>query len=306
MDEEFILIDRLDIIRKVVNKYGEDKFVLSFSGGKDSVILHHLLDLALPDNKIPRVFINTGIEYSEIVKYVKTHVSSDDRFSIIPPIMSLQKIFSHYGYPFKSKEHSQLVHMYQQNGFNNSVERYCNPPQERLRYGCPKILKYQFEGKCSLPISNECCNKLKKQPFATWQKENNKPFKLTGERVEEGGLRSSHGDCLVIDKGGQLKKFKPLNKVTSDWEDWFVKEYNIKLCSLYYEPYNFQRSGCRGCPYNIKARYDLAKLYTTDINEYKRTIAIWKPVYDEMIRIGYRIKKYPHEMSEKELGGLIK
>ena len=31
------------------------------------------------------------------------------------------------------------------------------------------------------------------------------------------------------------------------------------------------------------------------INEYKQCLHLWKPVYDEYIRIGYRLKKYPHE-----------
>ena len=38
----------------------ENNAYISFSGGKDSTILHYLIDLALPNNKIPRVFINTG------------------------------------------------------------------------------------------------------------------------------------------------------------------------------------------------------------------------------------------------------
>lgn len=62
-DNEFILFDRLEVIKNTIQKYGEEKFYLSFSGGKDSTVVHHLLDMALPDNKIPRVFCNTGIEY---------------------------------------------------------------------------------------------------------------------------------------------------------------------------------------------------------------------------------------------------
>ena len=71
MDNEFILFDRLEVIRKTIQEYGEENFYLSFSGGKDSTVVHHLLDMALPDNRIPRVFINTGIEYVDIVKFVK-------------------------------------------------------------------------------------------------------------------------------------------------------------------------------------------------------------------------------------------
>ena len=82
MDNELMLFDRLNIIRDTINKYGEENFYISFSGGKDSTILHHLIDEALPNNKIPRVFINTGIEYNDIVKFVREMADSDDRFII--------------------------------------------------------------------------------------------------------------------------------------------------------------------------------------------------------------------------------
>ena len=60
-EHELLLFDRLEIIKSTVNKYGEENFYISFSGGKDSTMLHYLVDKAIPDNKIPRVFINTGI-----------------------------------------------------------------------------------------------------------------------------------------------------------------------------------------------------------------------------------------------------
>lgn len=70
-DNELLLFDRVNVIKDTINKYGENNFYLSFSGGKDSTILHYLIDMALPNNKIPRVFINTGIEYTAIVEFVK-------------------------------------------------------------------------------------------------------------------------------------------------------------------------------------------------------------------------------------------
>ena len=68
-ENEFILQDRLGVIRDTINKYGEENFYISFSGGKDSTVVHNLVDMALPGNRIPRVFINTGIEYNAIVKF---------------------------------------------------------------------------------------------------------------------------------------------------------------------------------------------------------------------------------------------
>ena len=68
---EFLLQDRIQKIRQIIRKYGEENFYLSFSGGKDSTVLSALIDMALPDNKIPRVYANTGIEYRLILDFVE-------------------------------------------------------------------------------------------------------------------------------------------------------------------------------------------------------------------------------------------
>lgn len=285
------MIDRIDSIKKVINKYGIENFVISFSGGKDSTVLSKLIDIAMPNNEIPRVFINTGIEYKAIVDFVHEKMKNDKRFIEIKPSIPLSMIFKKYGYPFKSKEHSQLVHLFQQNGHSKTTLRYYDPPENRKRFGCPKILKYQFEEGTQLKISDKCCTKLKKEPFSKWQEENNKPYKMTGERLLEGGLRASHKGCLVIDKNSKLKKFKPLNPTTNEWIEWFINEYQIELCKLYDEPYNFKRTGCLGCPFNIKLQDTLDTLEKTLPLEKKKAEAIWKEVYQEYRKLNYRLKK---------------
>ncbi len=70
-ENEFLLYDRLQKIKSTIDKYGEDNFYLSFSGGKDSTVLSALLDMACPGNKIPRVYANTGIEYRLILEFVE-------------------------------------------------------------------------------------------------------------------------------------------------------------------------------------------------------------------------------------------
>lgn len=285
------MIDRIDSIKKVINKYGIENFVISFSGGKDSTVLSKLVDIAIPNNKIPRVFINTGIEYKAIVDFVHEKMKKDKRFIEIKPSIPLSMIFRKYGYPFKSKEHSQLVHLFQQNGHSKTTLRYYDPPENRKRFGCPKVLKYQFEEGTQLKISDKCCTKLKKEPFSKWQEENSKPYKMTGERLLEGGLRASHKGCLVIDKNSKLKKFKPLNPTTNEWIEWFINEYQVELCKLYDEPYNFKRTGCLGCPFNIKLQDTLDTLEKTLPLEKKKAEAIWKEVYQEYRKLNYRLKK---------------
>lgn len=71
MDNEFLLMDRIQKIQQIVGQYGEENFYISFSGGKDSTVLSALVDMALPENKIPRVYANTGIEYRLILEFVE-------------------------------------------------------------------------------------------------------------------------------------------------------------------------------------------------------------------------------------------
>lgn len=288
-DNEFILQDRLGVIRDTIRKYGEENFYISFSGGKDSTVVHHLVDMALPDNKIPRVFINTGIEYVEIVNFVKELASVDKRFVIIQPSQNIKQMLERVGYPFKSKEHSVMVREWQLGHRNtNKMKRYLG--ETGSRYECPKVLKYQFTDEFNLKVSPYCCMELKKKPVRKWQKENKKPINITGMQREEGGERT-HIDCIMV-KNGKMVKFHPLAKVTGDWENWFVKEKKIQLCKLYYEPYNFKRTGCKGCPFSLDLAEQLAVMdrYGMD-NERRQCEFIWKPVYEEYRRIGYRLKR---------------
>lgn len=78
MDNEFLLMDRIQKIQQVIGKYGEENFYLSFSGGRDSTVLSALLDMALPGNTIPRVYANTGIEYQLILDFVERERESEN------------------------------------------------------------------------------------------------------------------------------------------------------------------------------------------------------------------------------------
>ena len=82
-----------------------------------------------------------------------------------------------------------------------------------------------------------------------------------------------------------------MNPVSDEWEDEFIKRNAIKLCDLYYPPFNFKRTGCKGCPYNRDLQKDLETMALYLPNERKQCEMIWKPVYDEYRRIGYRLKK---------------
>lgn len=90
-------------IREWVYEYGEDGVYVSFSGGKDSTVLLHIVRELFPT--IPAVFCNTGLEYPEIVKFVKTF----DNVEIIRPKLPFFKVCEKYGFPLISKEVSECV-----------------------------------------------------------------------------------------------------------------------------------------------------------------------------------------------------
>lgn len=291
-ENEFILQDRLGVIRDTIHKYGEENFYISFSGGKDSTVVHHLVDMALPDNKIPRVFANTGIEYNDVVMFVKTMAQNDDRIVMLQPKKNIKKVLEEVGYPFKSKEHAKKVEQYQcRNTITEHLKNYINRTGKyQGEYGCPSILRYQFTPQCTLKISHRCCNELKKKPTTKYVKETGRSIIITGMMREEGGARQRI-ECVHF-KNGEITKFHPLAKVNSDWEHWFIDEYNIPLCKLYYPPYNFRRTGCKGCPFALTLSEDLATMDACGMeNERRQCEFIWKPVYDEYRRLGYRLKR---------------
>lgn len=293
-DNEILLKDRIEKIKSVIKKYGEENFYISFSGGKDSTVLSALIDIALPNNKIPRVYANTGIELNMIKDFVVELQKTDDRIVIIKPTVPIKQMLEKEGYPFKSKGHSKYVMKYQAKGFDyKSVRAYTGLENtlsgKPLYRPCPKILKYQFTKENTLKISDACCDILKEEPLEKWAKKHNKLHVILGIMREEGGRRLN-AQCLVF-KSKKLKSFQPLAPVTKDWEDWFIDKYNIKICDIYKEPYNFTRTGCKGCPFALHLQKELDTLEEFFPNERKQCEIIWKPVYNEYRRLGYRLKK---------------
>ena len=90
---------------------------VSFSGGKDSTVLLHIARSIYPD--IPAVFSNTGLEYPEIQRFVK----SFDNVDIVTPSMRFDDVIATYGYPLIGKEVAEAIY----------YARRISPSRERER-----------------------------------------------------------------------------------------------------------------------------------------------------------------------------
>lgn len=76
---------------------------VSFSGGKDSTVLAHLVHDMFP--RVPLVFANTGLEYPEIQSFARKMGAE-----FVRPKMSFSEVISKYGYPLISKENAEAIY----------------------------------------------------------------------------------------------------------------------------------------------------------------------------------------------------
>lgn len=333
-DFEFVLFDRIEKIKQINEQYDlENNTYISFSGGKDSTVLSHLIDLALPNNTIPRVYKDTGIEYPQVRKFVRKMVLNDKRFVYIKPEKNIKKTLKKVGYPFKSKQHSHNFQIYKNNIENcekykkivienNIVERIktdtytkedvdfiANLPTGtktfiKYYFGIrekerelstsmkivPNVLKYQFEPEYARTHnwSDMCCKEFKHGILSKLEKEMGYKYTFLGMRREEGGNREK---LKCITKGSNSIHFNVLVPVSEEWEEEFIKRYNIELCELYLPPYNFKRQGCLFCPFSLDLQEQLDIMQEINPNLVKQANVLWDVSYNEYKRIGYRLRK---------------
>lgn len=285
----FLLSDRKEKIKSMAKIYDFEKNAyISFSGGKDSCILSKLFDLALPGNNIPRIFFNTGLEYPQIRQFIAHLSCKDKRIVVINSNQNVKEIWEKWGYPMKSKQHSHILHIYQNSGKTLSVKKYLREVSGNNKLYCSKKFLYQFSENFHLKVSDMCCTKMKKQVAHRFEKESGRYIAITGMRKSEGGQRLKLSGCTTYTKEFTLKKFSPLAIISDEWCEWFVDNYFIELCKLYKPPFNFKRTGCIGCPFALNIGEELAALKKYDEKTYRFAETLWGEVYNEYEKICYR------------------
>ena len=226
-----------DRIRQWINTYGEEGVYVSFSGGKDSTVLLHLVREDYPT--IPAVYVDTGLEYPEIREFVKTF----DNVAWLKPRMNFKEVIKKYGYPVVSKEISQMVYECQYAKEKGKpipkyreeklLGTYIDKQTGELSHFNAK--KWGFLLNAPFKISHKCCAIMKKDPARRYEKESGRK-RITGMTASESRLRTQqwlrHG-CNAYD----VKD--PISNPMSFWTEQdillYIKLNNIPICSVYGE-----------------------------------------------------------------------
>jgi 3'-phosphoadenosine 5'-phosphosulfate sulfotransferase (PAPS reductase)/FAD synthetase len=92
--EQMLLLKAKLKIEQVIENKEIENLAISFSGGKDSTVLKHLVESINPN--IKSVFCDTGVEYNTIVDFVKrfdlqTNEQNEDMYINISDILNSER-----------------------------------------------------------------------------------------------------------------------------------------------------------------------------------------------------------------------
>lgn len=221
-----------DRIRSWVNTYGESGCYISYSGGKDSTVLMHLVKQDYPD--VPAVFCDTGLEYPEV-----RAMAIKNADVVLKPNMRFREVIDNYGYPVVGKEVSKYVKEARSAILKGDDSYYAiqklrgtlkDKNGNKSAYNCEK---WGFLIDAPYKISHQCCDVMKKLPAKKYENETGrKPF--IGTMTTESRLRREQWNRFGCNA---YEKSRPSSTPMAFWTDQdvlsYILRYKVDIPSVY-------------------------------------------------------------------------
>lgn len=244
-------------IKQWVDYWGVDGVYVAFSGGKDSTVLLHLVRQLYPN--VPAVFVDTGLEYPEIKRFVNTV----DNVTILRPELRFDKVIEEYGYPIISKSVAKVIEI-----CRNCEKRGKKDTSYQKRLSGEYVVngkkslfnceKWKFLLNAPFKISHKCCDIMKKKPIKKYRKDTGRKG-ILGIMACESVLRTAK----YLENGCNAFNAKePNSQPMAFWLEQDVLKYlydnKIPYASIYGQivPHNGiyittgeKRTGCMFCAF---------------------------------------------------------
>ena len=215
--------------------------------GKDSLVVLDIARSLYPN--IPVVFVNTKLEFPEIVSFW----AKKENVETIYPDYSFKQVLEQYGYPVVSKKVSMGISRYRntKDDYQKHLRLHggTNPTSGRAQARTIPI-KYHHYVDAPFKISDECCNRIKKDPLKKYHKRTGLS-PITGEMASDSQMRGQtylqHG-CNMTDRA--IPKSTPLGIWMEQDSREYIKTRKLEYPSVY--DMGYARTGCMFCMFGLQ------------------------------------------------------
>ncbi len=242
-----------------VEVYGLENVFISYSGGKDSDVVCDIIDRLhagefegmlhplyqflyarfIKGNPAPeKVFCNTGLEWPEIVKHVKSRYPNA---TILKPKMGFTKFISTQGVAVGSKKIATTIRRLKsyienpspkneatKNLYLTGIKRDGSVGNSKIPDRWLKLLDAPFN------VTEKCCDVFKKDPIHEFTKSNGKKAIIgtTAAGSDNRTVSYMMTGCISWEKGKE--KCRPIS-IFLEEDIWaYSRKYNFEFCEVYY------------------------------------------------------------------------
>lgn len=282
MPLELKIVKSQNVIEETIKEFGVDKTYISYSGGKDSTVLSHIVRQVYPN--ILHIFSNTTNEYPETIKHINWEVEHNgmNLISTHPADKygnpwNFKRVVNEYGYPMFTKRAANAIRTYRR---SKSAETQ----QHSIEYIERQFKKYAQYKECN--ISDKCCDKLKKNPIKQLARKQGMECVILGTLAEESRQREVdwlNNGCNVFYKKKD-NQCRPLSFWTENDIYDYIDRFNVNIPELY--KMGYERNGCMFCGFGIEYECNqgmnrFERLALTHPKMYKYLVSNFKEILDE-------------------------